>query len=113
LVQLEARLLAAEYNGYRLLSAQARGRELGLAGMVTKHNTSQLMYDLGLLAMDVMGDRGALANGEPTAPFAGMFVNAYMWAFGMLIGGGTANIQRNVISERGLGLPRDAGGKRE
>jgi alkylation response protein AidB-like acyl-CoA dehydrogenase len=81
--------------------------------MVTKHNTSQLMYDLGLLAMDVMGDRGALANGEPTAPFAGMFVNAYMWAFGMLIGGGTANIQRNVISERGLGLPRDGGSKRE
>jgi alkylation response protein AidB-like acyl-CoA dehydrogenase len=113
LVQLETRLLAAEYNGYRLLSAQARGRETGLAGMVTKHNTSQLMYDLGLLAMDVMGDRGALANGEPSAPFAGMFVNAYMWAFGMLIGGGTANIQRNVISERGLGLPRAGAAKRE
>jgi alkylation response protein AidB-like acyl-CoA dehydrogenase len=112
LVQLEARLLAAEYNGHRLLSAQARGREPGLAGMVTKHNTSQLMYDLGLLAMDVMGDRGALANGEPSAPFAGMFVNAYMWAFGMLIGGGTANIQRNVISERGLGLPREGSASR-
>jgi alkylation response protein AidB-like acyl-CoA dehydrogenase len=112
LVQLEARLLAAEYNGYRLLSAQARGREPGLAGMVTKHNTSQLMYDLGLLAMDVMADRGSLANGEPTAPFTGMFVNAYMWAFGMLIGGGTANIQRNVISERGLGMPRESSGKK-
>lgn len=112
LLQLESRLLAAEYHGYRLLTMQARGRETGIAGMVTKHNTSQLMYDLGLLAMDVMGDRGALANGEETAPFSGMFVNAYMWAFGMLIGGGTSNIQRNIISERGLGLPRDASGKR-
>jgi alkylation response protein AidB-like acyl-CoA dehydrogenase len=111
LLQLESRLLAAEYNGLRVLTMQARGRETGLAGMVTKHNTSQLMYDLGLLAMDIMGDRGALAHGEPTAPFAGMFVNAYMWAFGMLIGGGTANIQRNIISERGLGMPRESSTK--
>jgi alkylation response protein AidB-like acyl-CoA dehydrogenase len=78
LVQLETRLLAAEYHGMRLLT------------------------------MAVMGDKGALASGEPQAPFSGMFTHAYMWAFGMLIGGGTCNIQRNVIAERGLGLPRDA-----
>jgi alkylation response protein AidB-like acyl-CoA dehydrogenase len=105
---VEARLLAAEYHGYRLLTMQARGEEPGVAGMVTKHNTSQLMYDLGLLAMDVMGDGGAMASGEERAPFMGMFVHAYMWAFGMLIGGGTSNIQRNIIAERGLGLPRDS-----
>jgi alkylation response protein AidB-like acyl-CoA dehydrogenase len=91
---------------------QARGQEPGIAGMVTKHNTSQLMYDLGLLAMDVMGDGGAMASGEARAPFMGMFVHAYMWAFGMLIGGGTSNIQRNIIAERGLGLPRDSRTKR-
>ena len=108
LVQIEARLVALELNGYRLLTASARGEDPGLAGMVTKLYSTQLGYDIAKLAMDVMGDRGLLAPGEPNAPAMGMFGSAYMWALGILIAGGAANIQRNIIAERGLGLPRDA-----
>ena len=60
------------------------------------------------LAMDVIGDKALLAPGEPTAPAMGMFGTAYMWSLGVLIAGGAANIQRNIIAERGLGMPRDA-----
>lgn len=107
LVAIEARLLASEYHGYRLLTMQARGEEPGIAGMVAKLYGTQLGYDIALLAMDILADRGMLAPGEERAPGAGMFVHAYMWSLGMLIAGGTANIQRNIIAERGLGLPRD------
>ncbi len=113
LVELETRLLAGEYHGYRLLTMQARGQEPGLAGMVTKLYGTTLSYDIARLAMDVLGDRGLLAPGEPTAPAMGMFVTAYMWSLGMLIAGGTANIQRNVIAERGLGMPRDTAAGRK
>jgi len=107
LVEIEARLLSSEYHGYRLLTMEARGEEPGLAAMVTKLFSTQLNYDMTKTAMDVLGDRGLLAPGEDSAPAMGMFAHAYMWSLGILIAGGTANIQRNIIAERGLGMPRD------
>jgi alkylation response protein AidB-like acyl-CoA dehydrogenase len=108
LIELEARLRSSEYHGYRLLTMSARGEDPGITGMVNKLFTTQLGYDIAKCAMDVMGDRGLLAPGEPSAPAMGMFGTAYMWSLGILIAGGAANIQRNIIAERGLGLPRDA-----
>jgi alkylation response protein AidB-like acyl-CoA dehydrogenase len=108
IAELEARLLASEYQGYRLLTMSARGEDHGLAGMVMKLYSTNLGYDIAKLAMDVVGDRALLAPGEPSAPAMGMFGTAYMWSLGVLIAGGAANIQRNIVAERGLGLPRDA-----
>jgi alkylation response protein AidB-like acyl-CoA dehydrogenase len=110
LVELEARLLASEYNGYRLLTLQSRGEDAGLAAMVMKLYSTQLGYDISKAAMDVLSDRAAEEGGESNP--MGMFVNAYMWSLGVLIAGGTANIQRNIIAERGLGMPRDPATKR-
>jgi alkylation response protein AidB-like acyl-CoA dehydrogenase len=107
ITDLESRLLAAEYNGYRILTIDARGEEPGLAGMVTKLHTTSLVYDVTKLAMDILSDHGLCGPGEPSAPDMGMFSTAYMWYFGMALGGGAPNIQRNIIGERGLGLPRD------
>ena len=56
-----------------------------------------------------MGDRGAArAAASRTRPPWACSARAYMWSLGVLIAGGAANIQRNIIAERGLGLPRDA-----
>jgi len=107
LADLEAQLLAAEYNSHRLLTASARGEDPGLAGLVIKLHSSTLQYHVTKLAMDIMGDRSMLAPGEATAPFSGMMTTAFMWYYGLALGGGAPNIQRNVIGERGLGLPRD------
>jgi alkylation response protein AidB-like acyl-CoA dehydrogenase len=107
LVELESRLLASEYHGYRLLTMSARGEDHGRAGMVTKLYSTMLNYDITRLGMDILSDRGLLGPGEQNAPAMGMFTTAYMWSLGILIAGGTANIQRNIIAERALGLPRD------
>ncbi|MBI4517841.1 MAG: acyl-CoA dehydrogenase family protein [Deltaproteobacteria bacterium] len=112
LVEIESKLLALEYHQYRMLTMGIRDEEPGLAGLVLKLYGTTLNYEIGRLAMDILADRGLLAPGEGSAPAMGMFLTAYMWSLGMLIAGGAANIQRNVIGERGLGLPRDAATKR-
>jgi alkylation response protein AidB-like acyl-CoA dehydrogenase len=112
LVEVESKLIAAEFHSMRLLTMQARGEEPGVSALVPKLYGTQLTYDMARLAMDISAEGAALAPGEPEAPAMGMFVNAYLWSLGILIAGGTANIQRNIIAERGLGMPRDPSQKR-
>jgi alkylation response protein AidB-like acyl-CoA dehydrogenase len=107
LADLDARVCAAEFNGYRLLTAGHRGQDPGLAGLVTKLYASQLSYDIAMMALEISSDRGLLGQGEPAAPFDGMMMGSFYGAFMLALGGGAPNIQRNVIGERGLGLPRD------
>src|SRR5439155_1392573 len=54
LVELEARLFANEYQGYRLLTLSARGEEPGLAALVMKLASTTLGYDIAKLAMEVI-----------------------------------------------------------
>ncbi len=104
---IEADLLAAEYNGFRLLTLGAKNEDPGMAGLVPKLHSTNVVYKVTKLAMDILSDHGLFAPGEAKAPDMGGFSTAYMWYWGMALGGGAPNIQRNIIGERGLGMPRN------
>tara|TARA_B100000315_G_C14439745_1_gene524142 strand:- start:108 stop:1004 length:897 start_codon:yes stop_codon:yes gene_type:complete len=107
LAALQARVEAMKYNGLRLLTDRIRGRSSGVAGLVTKLNGCQLNHDICALAIDAMAERGLLDRGDNGARDGGLWQAQYMFSLGLIIGGGTAQIQKNIISERGLGMPRE------
>jgi hypothetical protein len=84
-----------------------QGEPAGLPGLVTKLNGCQLNHDLAGLAIDAMGEAGALSRDSKRARDGGRWLFHWMFQLGLIIGGGTAQIQKNIIAERGLGMPRE------
>ncbi|WP_424138283.1 acyl-CoA dehydrogenase family protein [Roseomonas chloroacetimidivorans] len=108
LMELEARVAAMRAHGLRLLTLAQRGEAAGLAGMVVKLQGCELNHQMDALAIDVMGELGTLYGETPHLRDEGAWQYQHMYDLGLIIGGGTAQIQKNIIAERGLGLPREA-----
>jgi alkylation response protein AidB-like acyl-CoA dehydrogenase len=107
LMQLQAKTIAMKCHAMRLLTSRVKGEPPGIAGLVTKLNGCQLNHDLAGLAIDAAGEAGALYRGAKRARDGGRWQFTYMFQLGLIIGGGTAQVQKNIIAERGLGMPRE------
>ncbi|MEK7793917.1 MAG: acyl-CoA dehydrogenase family protein [Candidatus Hydrogenedentota bacterium] len=107
LMRIQARVMALRCNDLRLLSAQLNGHEAALATMVVKLQGTELRHELEGLAIDALGELGILYDDGPYLRDLGSWQRGYMFYLGLIIGGGTSQIQKNIISERGLGMPRE------
>ncbi len=107
LMAIQGRVLALRCNDLRLLSAAVNHQGAGLAGLVVKLQGTELRHELEALAIDVMGEMGTLYGDTPGLRDQGSWQRNYMYFLGLIIGGGTSQIQKNIISERGLGMPRE------
>lgn len=107
LMRLQARLLSMKYHGLRLLTDRLEERESGVSSLIVKLTGCQLNYDLCALAIDALGPRGVLRAGSTLVVDDGSWQKTHMYSLGLIIGGGTAQIQKNIIGEAGLGLPRE------
>ena len=104
------------YSSFRQLSMNLRKQDAGMFNFMTKIAGSNTNSEMAKLARDLIGDDLLLAppvgsdrsDKKSASARRGneQWVAQYMSSLAMAIAGGTSNIQRNVIAERGLGLPR-------
>jgi alkylation response protein AidB-like acyl-CoA dehydrogenase len=107
LMRLQGEAMAMRCNGMRVLTAAAQGERAGMAGLVVKLQGCELNHQLAALAIDVLGELGVLYEGGAHVRDRGAWQWRYMFDLGLIIGGGTAQIQKNIIAERGLDMPRE------
>jgi len=97
------RLQLVRYLGLRVQTALSRGLPPGPESSVLKLAYSRHVAETGSLMMAIEGSVGMLSSGD--APDDGFWQQQFLGQWGVSIGGGTDQIQRNVIGERVLGLP--------
>ena len=106
LADLQVRVEALRFHFYRQLSDQVHGRTPGVEAMVNKLVGTELNHDLSTAAMELMGDYSLLARGDSLALDRAYWPYEWMFSLGLVIGGGTSHIQKNIIAERGLKMPK-------
>jgi alkylation response protein AidB-like acyl-CoA dehydrogenase len=90
----------------RVISAALRERVPTVEASEYKLYMNECGKRVANAALDLMGAEGALRSGQDEAPLGGRFERSYRYTVVDTIGGGTSEIQKNIIARRGLGLPR-------
>jgi alkylation response protein AidB-like acyl-CoA dehydrogenase len=103
--QAEADVEAAELMGYQAASLLESGVIPTIEVSVEKIFTSELRQRIADLAIDLLGPDGLLAYRSLGAPVDGKFERLYRVSPLMRFGGGTNEVLRDVIAQRGHGMP--------
>jgi alkylation response protein AidB-like acyl-CoA dehydrogenase len=94
----------AQLMSYQVISMQNAGLIPNREASIAKLYSSELEQRLALTGLKTLGLYGQLTDGG--APLDGNLTRMYLYAVAITIGGGTSEIQRNIIAMRGLGMPR-------
>jgi alkylation response protein AidB-like acyl-CoA dehydrogenase len=105
LAQAEADVEVAGLMGYEASSMLSDGVIPTVEVSIEKVFSSELRQRIADLGIDLLGAEGLLAHRNPEAPAGGRFEKLYRFAPLMRFGGGTNEVLRDVIAQRGNGMP--------
>jgi alkylation response protein AidB-like acyl-CoA dehydrogenase len=91
---------------YRIISMQDRGEIPNKESSIAKLYSSELDVRLAVTGMHLAGMHAQVTDRGYARSIGGRLPRFYMHSTTSPIGGGTSEVQRNIISMRGLGLPR-------
>jgi len=104
---LAADLEVARKLQRKVISEALKDRVPTIEAAMYKLWQSQLGQRIANAALDIMGPDAQLKHGQEEAPLNGRFERSYRYTVMDTIGGGTSEIQKNIIATRGLGLPKN------
>lgn len=93
-------------NTYQTVSRMMAGGKIGAEASLNKIFWSELDIKMHELALELLGSRGELLPSAPAAKGVGDWLDGFIFALAGPIYAGTNEVQRNIIAERILGLPR-------
>ncbi|MEY2423737.1 MAG: hypothetical protein QOI95_3804 [Acidimicrobiaceae bacterium] len=91
----------------RTVSARIRGEPPGAEASIRKIMADEHGQRIMQLARDLCGSAGMISTSGPLGAPADMWYYGFLFSPALTIGGGTGEVQRNIIGERVLGLPHD------
>jgi len=95
-----------KYTKFRTMTALSRGQTPGPEASITKLVSASKLQEIASYGIDLMGMAGGVTDAE-LAPMEAWFQEAFLYAPGLRIAGGSDEILRNIIAERVLGMPGD------
>ncbi|MFM7616712.1 MAG: acyl-CoA dehydrogenase family protein [Actinomycetes bacterium] len=104
-VHIEGEVL--RYIRMRSVAAMLRGLEPGPEASVRKALADEHGQHVMALALELAGSDGLLAQHGPLGDPDPMWAYGFLYSPALTIGGGTSEVQRSILGERVLGLPRD------
>jgi alkylation response protein AidB-like acyl-CoA dehydrogenase len=90
----------------RVISEALKDRVPTIESSMYKLYMNELGQRVANQALELMGAEGVLKPGVEGAPVGGRFERSYRYTVVDTIGGGTSEVQKNIIARRGLGLPQ-------
>ncbi|MBK7947890.1 MAG: acyl-CoA dehydrogenase family protein [Deltaproteobacteria bacterium] len=106
IAKLAADLEVARKLQRKVISEALKNRVPTIEAAMYKMWQSQLGQRIANYALELIGPDAALKPEAPEAPAGGRYERSYRYTVVDTIGGGTSEIQRNIIAGRGLGLPK-------
>jgi alkylation response protein AidB-like acyl-CoA dehydrogenase len=106
----EARSRILKALGYRAATKAANRTMDAWDAPLTKIWFSELNLEIAEFGLSLQGPRGSLVEGDPGAWDDGSWQDRFLYARAWTIAGGSNEIMRNLIAERGLGMPREPRG---
>ncbi|MFA5883273.1 MAG: acyl-CoA dehydrogenase family protein [Acidimicrobiia bacterium] len=106
LADLAARIEAARLCSYRAISIQARGEVPTVEASIARMHNTVVEQLAGNVVMEVIGPAAQLRAADPDAPFGGEATRHWLRNIPTTVAAGTLEVQKNIVAQRGLGLPR-------